>query len=102
MRDVPYWRLAGVYFFYFAYIGAFAPYFSLYLSALGIAASGIGIIMALPQAVRIPAPHLWGWLADRSGRALTVARIATVVGTVVYCALFAAHSFWILFVVVLI
>ena len=74
MRDVPYWRLAGVYFFYFAYIGAFAPYFSLYLSALGIAASGIGIIMALPQAVRIPAPHLWGWLADRSGRALRVAR----------------------------
>ena len=58
MRKVPYWRLAGTYFFYFAYIGAFAPYFSLYLSSLGIAAAGIGVIMALPQLVRIVAPHI--------------------------------------------
>jgi PPP family 3-phenylpropionic acid transporter len=28
MQALPYWRLAGVYFFYFAYLGAFAPYFS--------------------------------------------------------------------------
>ena len=51
MHALPYWRLAGVYFFYFAYLGAFAPYFSLYLSSLGIAATGIGVIMSLPQLV---------------------------------------------------
>jgi PPP family 3-phenylpropionic acid transporter len=102
MSNVPYWRLAGVYFFYFAYIGAFGPYFSLYLSSLGIAAGGIGIIMSLPQAVRIPAPQLWGWLADKSGRALGVARGATVVGTVAYCAIFGAKSFAALFTVVLV
>ena len=60
MPRLPYWRLAGVYFFYFAYIGAFAPYFSLYLDAVGVTAAGIGVIMALPQLVRIFAPHLWG------------------------------------------
>ena len=65
MRDLPYWRLAGAYFFYFAYLGAFAPYFSLYLNSIGVAAAGIGVIMSLPQLVRIVAPHLWGWLADR-------------------------------------
>ena len=102
MRKVPYWRLAGTYFFYFAYIGAFAPYFSLYLSSLGIAATGIGVIMALPQLVRIFAPHLWGWLADRNARRLRVARIGTVVGTVIYCGLFAARSFEALFAVVLV
>jgi len=101
MRGLPYWRLAGVYFFYFAYLGAFAPYFSLYLSALGIAAAGIGVIMALPQLVRIFAPHVWGWLADRGDRRLRVARIGTVIGTAIYCGLFAAGSFETLFVVVL-
>ena len=44
LRELPYWRLAGAYFFYFAYLGAFAPYFSLYLSAHGITAVGIGVI----------------------------------------------------------
>ncbi len=101
MRELPYWRLAGAYFFYFAYLGAFAPYFSLYLSSLGIAAAGIGTIMALPQLVRIFAPHLWGWLADRSERRLRVARLGTIIGTVIYCGLFAANSFEALFAVVL-
>ena len=101
MQQLPYWRLAGAYFFYFAYIGAFAPYFSLYLSALGITAVGIGIIMALPQLVRIPAPHLWGWLADRSGRCMRTARIGTLIGTVIYCGLFAVRSFEALSAVVL-
>jgi PPP family 3-phenylpropionic acid transporter len=101
MPQLPYWRLAGVYFFYFAYIGAFAPYFSLYLSASGVAAAGIGVIMALPQLVRIFAPHLWGWLADRSSRRLRIARIGTIIGTAVYCGLFAARGFEALFAIVL-
>ena len=45
MQGLPYWRLAGIYFFYFAYLGAFSPYFSLYLSSLGIAAAGHGVII---------------------------------------------------------
>ena len=101
MPQLPYWRLAGVYFFYFAYIGAFAPYFSLYLDALGVTAAGIGVIMALPQLVRIFAPHLWGWLADRDGRRLRVARLGTLLGVAVYCGLFAAHGFEWLFAIVL-
>lgn len=101
MHALPYWRLAGVYFFYFAYLGAFAPYFSLYLSSLGVAAAGIGVIMSLPQLVRIVAPHLWGWLADRGGRNLRVARACTVIGTAVYCGLFGARGVESLFAIVL-
>jgi MFS transporter, PPP family, 3-phenylpropionic acid transporter len=101
MRDIPYWRLSGVYFFYFAYLGAFAPYFSIYLSELGMSAVGIGTIMALPQLVRIVAPHLWGWLADRGGGILPIARFGLLLGTVVYCGLFAARGFEALFAVVL-
>ena len=32
---IPYWRLSGYYFFYFAFVGAFSPYFSLYLQSIG-------------------------------------------------------------------
>jgi PPP family 3-phenylpropionic acid transporter len=49
--------------------------------------------MALPQLVRIPAPHLWGWLADRSGRSMRTARLATLAGVLVYCMLFGVRSF---------
>jgi MFS transporter, PPP family, 3-phenylpropionic acid transporter len=101
MHEIPYWRLAGAYFFYFAYLGAFAPYFSLYLSALGMTAAGIGVVMALPQLVRIFAPYLWGWLADRGGRCLIIARVATLAGVVVYCGLFADAGFEVLIAVVL-
>lgn len=101
MSKPPYWRLAGAYFFYFAYLGAFAPYFSLYLSSLGITAAGIGILMSLPQLVRIFAPHLWGWLADRDGRMLRVARIGSIAGTLLFGGLFFVSSFEAVFAVVL-
>ena len=32
---IPYRRLAGIYFAYFAFVGAFAPYFGLYLQSIG-------------------------------------------------------------------
>ena len=101
MQQLPYWRLAGAYFFYFAYLGAFAPYFSLYLNGLGIAAAGIGVIMSLPQLVRIVAPHLWGWLADRDGRTLRVARAGSIAGAAVFCGLFGVASFEAVLVIVL-
>ncbi|MCV6614229.1 MAG: MFS transporter, partial [Cellvibrionaceae bacterium] len=30
-RPLPYWRLSGFYFFYFAVLGALVPFWSLYL-----------------------------------------------------------------------
>jgi PPP family 3-phenylpropionic acid transporter len=60
-------NLSAFYFFYFAYLGAFAPFFALYLTSVGMNAVEIGVLMALPQLTRILA-HLWGWLADHTGR----------------------------------
>ena len=68
MAALPHRRLAGFYFFYFAWLGAFAPFFSIYLDAAGLSPVEIGVVMALPPVTRIIAPHLWGWLADASGR----------------------------------
>ncbi len=84
MPALPYRRLAGFYFFYFAYLGAFAPFFALYLDSVGMTAVQIAVLMSTPQLTRILAPHLWGWLADRGGSRLRVAQIAGVAGTVVW------------------
>ncbi|MDP1716483.1 MAG: MFS transporter, partial [Burkholderiales bacterium] len=101
MAGLPYRRLAGFYFFYFAYLGSFAPFFSLYLKSIGISAVEIGILMSLPQLSRIVAPHVWGWLADRSASRLTVARLTGLAGLASYLGVFAGDGFTLLFVVLL-
>src|SRR5512147_781978 len=101
MHGLPYRRLAGFYFFYFAYLGAFAPFFSLYLKSLGISPVEIGVLMSLPQLSRIVAPHVWGWLADRGTGRLHVARLAGAAGTLSFLGVFAGSGFVLLFTVLL-
>ncbi len=74
--SVPYWRLSGFYFFYFATVGGFIPYWSLYLKDSGFNPVEIGELSALLGATRIVAPLLWGWIADRTGKSLRVIRWA--------------------------
>jgi len=88
VQDLPYRRLAGFYFFYFAYLGTFAPFFSLYLDGVGMSAVEIGVLMSLPGLSRIVAPQLWGWLADRGASRLRVARLAGVAGTIAWFGVF--------------
>jgi PPP family 3-phenylpropionic acid transporter len=69
-----YLRLSGFYLFYFAILGVLLPYWGLYLLALGFDPARIGELMAIPQATKMVAPNLWGWLADRTGRRMWVVR----------------------------
>jgi MFS transporter, PPP family, 3-phenylpropionic acid transporter len=68
-------RLAAFYLAYFAYIGAFTPYFPVYLAGRGLGSTEIAAVLSMPQLARIFAPAFWGWLADRTGawRAVVVA-----------------------------
>jgi MFS transporter, PPP family, 3-phenylpropionic acid transporter len=97
IHRVPHRRLAGFYFFYFAYLGTFAPFFSLYLEDVGLTPFEIGVLMSLPQLTRIIAPHLWGWLADRGGRRMRVVRWAGFAGTLSFLFVFAGTQFALLF-----
>ena len=74
----PLGRLAAWYFFYFAFVGAFAPYFTLYLQDIGQSAWEIGVLMSVPQVMRLLAPNLWGWLADHLGRRAAVVKFAAL------------------------
>lgn len=88
MHALPYWRLSGYYFFYFAFIGAFSPYFGLYLQSLGFSAWDIGLLMSQMQLMRLFGPNLWGWLADRFGRRMAIIRLAAVIGLAGFTAFF--------------
>lgn len=78
MHSLPYWRLSGYYFFYFAFIGAFSPYFGLYLQSLSFSAWDIGLLMSQMQLMRLFGPYLWGALADRLARRVPIIRLAGV------------------------
>ncbi|MEL1264622.1 MFS transporter [Pseudoxanthomonas putridarboris] len=59
-------RLSGFYFSYYAVLGAFTPYWSLYLQSRGLDAAAISVLMSLWYATRIVSPSLWTTLASRS------------------------------------
>ncbi|KIO49032.1 MFS transporter [Nitrosospira sp. NpAV] len=93
MRPLPYWSLSGFYFFHFAFIGAFAPYWGLYLKSLSFSAFQIGVLMSLLHVTRIFAPAAWGWLADHTGKRLLIVQLAAITGLISYCGVFFGESF---------
>ena len=94
-----YWRLAGFYFTYFAFVAAYSSYWGLYLQSLGFAAAQIGTLMAVQQVMRIFAPTFWGAASDRLGRPDWVIRFTTFAAVLVFCAVFLSSSFVWLFAV---
>lgn len=90
---MPYWRLSGYYFFHFAFIGAFLPYFGLYLQSIGFSAWDIGVLMSLMNVMRLFSPALSGWLADGCGRRVIIVRLAALVSLAGFSFFFWLHGF---------
>jgi len=98
---IPYWRLSSFYFFYFATLGGFLPYWSLYLEYIKFNALEIGELSALMVATKIIAPNLWGWIADHTGKSLRVIRIASFFATVIFVGfLFKDNYLWVAMITV--
>lgn len=93
MHRLPYWRLSGYYFFHFAFIGAFSPYFGLYLQSLSFSAWDIGLLMSQMQLMRLFGPYLWSALADRLSRRLPIVRLAGAVSLLGFTTFFFAQRF---------
>lgn len=90
---LPYWRLSAYYFFYFAFVGAFSPYFTLYLQALSFSATDIAILMSLMQVMRVLAPNVWGWLAERLGMRLQIVRVSALASLAGFSVFFFTEDF---------
>ncbi|MFN3397463.1 MAG: MFS transporter [Sulfurimicrobium sp.] len=99
MHTLPYWRLSGFYFFYFAFVGAISPFWGLYLKSLEFNALQIGVLMSLLQVMRIFAPNIWGWFADHTGRRVAIVQVAASLSLAAYIGVFFGTSFLWLFAV---
>jgi PPP family 3-phenylpropionic acid transporter len=93
------WRLSHFYFSYYFFVGAFVPYWGLYLQSEQFSAADIGILMSLFQISRIFAPNFWGWLADHTGKRAQWIRLTSFLGMCGFIAVFWAHGFFALFLV---
>jgi PPP family 3-phenylpropionic acid transporter len=93
MQRFPYWRLSAYYFSYFAFIGVFSPYFTLYLQSLSFSAWDIGLLMSQMQLMRMFGPYLWGMLADRLGQRLPIVRVTGLAALIVFSAFFFISRF---------
>jgi PPP family 3-phenylpropionic acid transporter len=67
IKNKSYIKLCAFYFFYFSTLGAFLPYWPLYLSYKNFTAYEIGVITGIMIGTKVIAPNLWGWIADLSG-----------------------------------
>src|SRR5450759_2383537 len=100
-QSVPYWRLSAFYFAYFAQVGAAAPYFSLYLASLGLAAAQIGVLLSLGSLMRVIGPNVWSWVAGRTRERARIISITLALGASCFAGFFFVDSFWGLFALLL-
>jgi len=70
----------ALFFAYFSMTGAFSPYIALYFAAVGLSITQIGVLVALPQVIRLLAPPFWGAMADQLGRRLPLLRLSAAIG----------------------
>lgn len=90
---LPYWRLSGFYFFYFALLGGTAPFLALYFDHLGFAPARIGELIAIPMLMRCLAPNLWGWLGDHTGQRLLIVRFGALCTLFCFAGIFFSQSY---------
>lgn len=85
---MPYIRLSGFYFFYFALLGILVPYWTLWLQGQGMDAAAIGWLMGIVHVTRVLAPNLWGWLADRTGYRMRIIRLGALATWLIFSLIF--------------
>ena len=67
MFNKSYINLSSFYFFYFSALGAFLPFWPLYLNYKSFTPYEIGVITGTMIGTKIIAPNVWGWIADKTG-----------------------------------
>lgn len=102
MSTYPYWRLSSFYLFYYACLGAWIPFWPLYIKELGYGAVVIGITSVVFNSTRVLAPNLWGYLSDRTGKRLRIIRYGCFLGFIAILGmLFGTEVWWLTLVLFL-
>ena len=91
----PYFKLSSFYFFYFAALGAFVPYWTVYLKVhFKFSSVEIGELLAIFMATKLIAPLVWGWLADHYNNRLGLIRFAAVMTVISFTGVYLYKSYW--------
>ena len=83
---VPVARLSSFYLFYYAALGAFTPYWSLYLESQGMGITAISVMMSLWYATRVVAPSVWTGAAAQSPRPIRWLQAGCLLTLLTFCA----------------
>jgi MFS transporter, PPP family, 3-phenylpropionic acid transporter len=70
--------LIGFYALYFGTVGIALPFLPAYLESLSLSVTQIGLLLSLSPLLALVSPHLWGHLADRTGRTSRVLTLLTL------------------------
>ena len=87
---------------YFAHLGFFSPYLSLWLQDLGLSIAVISVLASMQAATRLFAPYGWGWLSDRTGQRVKLLRYSALAAMAASACLWWAQSSVVWIAVVLI
>ncbi|MCR8922567.1 MFS transporter [Dasania sp. GY-MA-18] len=93
MPSVPYWRLSSFYCFYFALLGAWLPFWPLYLQAHNFNATDIGYLAGIIMGTKIFAPNLWGWLCRHQRKPISAVRLGAFLACLCFAFIFLEQSF---------
>ncbi|MDX9765866.1 MAG: MFS transporter [Ectothiorhodospiraceae bacterium] len=92
--DRLYWKLSSFYLFFFASVGAFVPYWGLYLKETGYSPAQIGELMAVVMATKIVAPNVWGWIADHFGHRTLIIRLGALAALLCFAGVTLVGGYW--------
>jgi len=89
-----YFKLSSFYFFYFALLGGFAPYWGLYLEDTGFNLIEIAQITSILMVTKVLAPNVWAWVGDHYGKRLELVRYGTLLTLLFFLAFYLHTGFW--------
>jgi len=84
------------YFFYFAVLGIFLPYFNLYCYHLGFSGAQIGTLSAVRSLVMVISSIIWGLLADRFHLRRPIYIICSTAGALTWLFFLTTTDFWLM------
>ncbi len=94
MRKNYFPQLSAFYFFYFAALGAFLPYWSLYLKSLNFTANEIGELLAIVMASKVVSPYLFSWISDHIEQRLLIIQSSMLFSVIVFAGVIPFQSYW--------
>jgi PPP family 3-phenylpropionic acid transporter len=92
------WAFGSFFFLYFAYVGLFSPYASLFFLDRGFSVIEIAILMSTLQITRIVGPFSWGWLSDYLSNRIGIIQLCACLAAMVFLTIFFLQSYVAFFV----